>query len=96
MVPMKTIAGIELGGTKALAVLARGSEILASARFATTTPNETLGALVDTLEGWKRREGFAALGIASFGPLRLDYAIPVIKQRGDKVQNFNFGVSTQF
>lgn len=72
MIPMETIAGIELGGTKALAVLARGSEILASARFATTTPNETLGALVDTLEGWKRREGFAALGIASFGPLRLD------------------------
>ena len=72
MVRMETIAGIELGGTKALAVLARGSEILASARFATTTPDETIGALVDTLEGWKRREGFAALGIASFGPLRLD------------------------
>lgn len=72
MVPMETIAGIELGGTKALAVLARGSEILASARFATTTPDETLGALVATLEKWKRHDRFAALGIASFGPLRLD------------------------
>ena len=76
MVRMETIAGIELGGTKALAVLARGNEILASARFATTTPNETLGVLVDTLKGWKRREGFAALGIASFGPLRLDPGAP--------------------
>ncbi|WP_411341033.1 ROK family protein [Sphingopyxis sp. J-6] len=73
---METIAGIELGGTKALAVLARGSEILASARFATTTPDETLAALVKTLQGWKGREEFAALGIASFGPLRLDPGAP--------------------
>lgn len=70
---MKTIAGIELGGTKSLAVLARGTEILDRARFATTTPGETLGALVDTLDGWARDQGFAALGIASFGPVRLDY-----------------------
>ena len=69
---MDQIAGIELGGTKALAVLARGTEILASERIATTTPDETLGALVDILNGWKRGQGYAALGIASFGPLRLD------------------------
>lgn len=76
MAHMETIAGVELGGTKALAVLARGSEILASARFATTTPDETLGALVVTLEEWNRGEGFAALGIASFGPLQLDPGAP--------------------
>lgn len=69
---MDQIAGIELGGTKALAVLARGTEILASERIATTTPDETLGALVEILNGWKRDQGYAALGIASFGPLRLD------------------------
>lgn len=69
---METIAGIELGGTKALAVLARGTKILERARFATTTPGETLGGLVDTLDGWARDQGFAALGIASFGPVRLD------------------------
>lgn len=72
MAPMDQIAGIELGGTKTLAVLARGTEILASERIATTTPDETLGALVDILNGWKRGQGYAALGIASFGPLRLD------------------------
>lgn len=69
---METIAGIELGGTKALAILACGPEILDRARFATTTPGETLGALLDTLDGWARDRGFAALGIAAFGPVCLD------------------------
>lgn len=72
MATMDQIAGIELGGTKALVVLARGTDILASERIATTTPDETLGALVDVLTGWKRSQGYAALGIASFGPIRLD------------------------
>ncbi|MGN6465488.1 MAG: outer membrane protein assembly factor BamA [Rhizobiaceae bacterium] len=45
---------------------------------------------------WRASAGISLLWASPFGPLRLDYAIPVIKQAGDKVQNFNFGVSTQF
>ena len=67
------IAGIELGGTKAIAVLARGRDIVASASIPTTTPEETLGALRRTIDAWKDAEDFAALGIASFGPIRLDH-----------------------
>lgn len=66
-------AGIELGGTKAIAVLARGRDIVASASVQTTTPEETLVALRRTIDAWKDTEDFAALGIASFGPIRLDH-----------------------
>ena len=72
MTTAQIIAGIELGGTKAIALLARGREIIASERIPTTNPEETLGALRRTIGAWKDAKGFAALGIASFGPLRLD------------------------
>ncbi|MGN6848990.1 MAG: ROK family protein [Sphingomicrobium sp.] len=66
-------AGVELGGTKCVAILARGSDgIIARKTVPTTTPDETLGRLADILSAWKSGEGFAALGIASFGPLDLD------------------------
>ena len=45
---------------------------------------------------WRASAGVSLLWASPFGPLRLDYAIPFLKQKGDKVQNFNFGVSTQF
>ena len=64
-----TWAGIELGGTKCVAILARGpDEVLARDTVATTTPEETLGALAGMLSKWQ----FDALGVASFGPVDLD------------------------
>jgi fructokinase len=67
-------AGVELGGTKCVAILARGpGEIVAREMVATTTPDETLGKLGEILSGW-RGHGPDALGIASFGPLELDRA----------------------
>jgi outer membrane protein insertion porin family len=45
---------------------------------------------------WRASAGVSLMWASPFGPLRFDYAIPVIKQAGDKVQNFNFGMSTQF
>lgn len=67
------VAGIELGGTKAIALVARGREIIAQSRIATTDPLGTLGNLADQLDTWSAAHGpFASLGIASFGPVGLD------------------------
>ncbi|WP_298689987.1 ROK family protein [uncultured Sphingomonas sp.] len=66
-------AGVELGGTKCVCTLATGpNDILEQHRIATTTPDETLGAIERHLEGWTRTHRPVALGLASFGPLDLD------------------------
>jgi fructokinase len=67
------LAGVELGGTKAIAVLAEGREIVARRRIATTTPDETLRALSAQLLRWNCESALSSLGIASFGPLRLTH-----------------------
>jgi len=67
-----TYAGVELGGTKCVAILARGpDEIAARQTVPTTVPEETLSALEEILVGWQREHPFEALGIASFGPVDL-------------------------
>lgn len=66
------IAGVELGGTKAVAVLARGRSIIDRFRLPTTTPTETLSRIADQLARWHVDRPFEALGVGSFGPVRLD------------------------
>lgn len=67
------VAGVELGGTKCVCILASGPQDVADeVRLPTTTPEETLTAIERVLEGWRGRA--AALGIASFGPVSLDPA----------------------
>nr|WP_294847432.1 ROK family protein [uncultured Sphingomonas sp.] len=66
------LAGIELGGTKAIAVVARDHEILDRIIVPTDSPDATLRALRDWLGDWAGRT--VALGIASFGPVRIDPA----------------------
>ena len=67
------IAGLELGGTKCVALLATGpDDIRERLTVPTTTPDETLAALERALDGWD----FDAIGVASFGPLELDSARP--------------------
>lgn len=71
------VAGVELGGTKVVCLLASGPEdIREQVRIATTTPEETLPAIAAVLERWRSGPGFAALGVASFGPLELDDRSP--------------------
>jgi fructokinase len=70
-------AGVELGGTKCIALLARGpEEIVEREQVPTTSPAETLTGLSHILCAWRSELGFAALGIGSFGPLDLDPASP--------------------
>lgn len=68
-----TVVGVELGGTKAIAVLARGDRILDRLRVPTTEPGSTLGALVERVTGWFAADRAPeAIGIGSFGPVGLD------------------------
>lgn len=62
---------IEAGGTKVIAAVANASrDIIARTRIATTTPQDTIGAAIE----WflNQPHNYAAVGIASFGPLDLD------------------------
>ncbi len=68
-------AGIELGGTKCICILARGpDDVVALERFPTNSPWETLGAISRCISKWRAAHDVSALGIASFGPLVLDAA----------------------
>ncbi len=65
---------VEAGGTKfVLGVATDKDTIEATARIDTTTPDETIGAMVD----WFRGQGaLNVIGVASFGPLQLDRQSP--------------------
>lgn len=66
---------IEAGGTKFVLGIAESSgTILARHRLPTTTPEETLGAATAWFAG--QGQPFAAIGLASFGPLNLDRTDP--------------------
>ena len=69
MVAEKMVAGVELGGTKSIAVIGRGDAIVDRFRVPTTTPDETLGALARKLAEWRGEHRLEAIGIASFGPI---------------------------
>ena len=66
-------AGVELGGTKCVCVLASGpADIRAEVRLETRAPTETLREIRQVLARWRSEHEFRALGIASFGPADLD------------------------
>jgi len=66
------LAGVELGGTKCVVTLARGRQVVAQQRLATTRPEPTLSQIEALLDDWRAASPFAALGVACFGPLDLD------------------------
>ena len=72
------LAGVELGGTKCVCVLATSAgDILEQERVDTTSPDETLPAIRAVLERWYASDhAFSALGIGSFGPLEVDRTSP--------------------
>lgn len=72
----RMIAGVELGGTKSIAIVAVDGRVVEQAAFATDAPSRTLPLLGDWLAQRAPGDGFAGLGIATFGPVRLDRAEP--------------------
>ena len=45
---------------------------------------------------WRSSVGASLIWASPFGPLRVDYAVPVVKEATDKVQSLNFGIATKF
>lgn len=67
---MAPVGGIEAGGTKFVCAVGTGaSDLRATARFPTTTPEETLERCVAFFHD--QPEPVAAIGIACFGPIDL-------------------------
>lgn len=71
---MTQYAGLEIGGTKLIAARGNGRSIAERVTIATTTPAETLGSAADVLARWHEQEPLSAIGVASFGPVRIDPA----------------------
>jgi fructokinase len=67
------LAGVEAGGTKVLALLGAGpDDTVAELRIPTTTPDETIGAVVDFFAAQAEAGNVpVAGGIATFGPVEL-------------------------
>lgn len=66
------LAGLELGGTKCIAVLSDGPTIIERLQIPTSEPDKTLDAALGVLCEWDTAAPLAAVGVASFGPVRLD------------------------
>ncbi|RTM00119.1 MAG: outer membrane protein assembly factor BamA, partial [Hyphomicrobiales bacterium] len=64
---------------------------------ATLYGNKLVGVDTDSA-GMKLRAsvGVGLMWASPFGPIRIDYAIPVKKESTDNVQEFNFGIATRF
>lgn len=70
------IAGIELGGTKTIALIAKGTQIIDEFRIPSIDPNDVLSQTANWIKEKQKIYDFKAIGIASFGPLCLDKNAP--------------------
>lgn len=69
---MTRLAGIELGGTKVVAVLGTGTAIVERVERPIGAPDDTFAWLGEQIAQWHAAAPISALGIASFGPIGLD------------------------
>lgn len=70
------IVGLELGGTKCVASLAHGRDVLDQRRVPTADAATTMSALCAILDDWTAGYPVEAIGVAAFGPIRTDAAAP--------------------
>lgn len=68
------IAGLELGGTKCVATLAAGREVVDQRRVPTRDAAATVEDLTAILDEWTAAHRVRAIGVAAFGPIRTDPA----------------------
>ncbi|MEP7135470.1 MAG: ROK family protein [Chloroflexota bacterium] len=72
----KIYGGIEGGGTKFNCAIGNGPEnIIAEARFPTTTPSETIGQVIEFFTPYANQ--IHGIGLGSFGPFDADPSSPV-------------------
>ena len=70
-------AGVELGGTKCICILARSpDEVIDKQVVDTTDPEVTIDAIERVLVEWHKDAAVRSLGIASFGPIDLNRSSP--------------------
>ena len=73
----RLLGGVEAGGTKFVCAVGRGpGELVAEARFPTTTPGETIARAIEFFRQAAGDEMPAAVGIGSFGPIDPDPESP--------------------
>ncbi len=78
---MTLLGGIEAGGAKFVCAVATDPpEIDEQTTIATTTPAETLAAVIDFFR--RQTRPIAALGLASFGPIDIDRSSPAYGRIG--------------
>ena len=63
---------------------------------AATVFGNALAPAAGTAMVWRASVGASLIWASPFGPLLVDYAIPVARAASDTVHNFNFGISTRF
>ena len=76
---MKVYGAIEGGGTKFNCLVATGPDhILEETRIPTTTPEETLAAVIEFYQQYEQKSGekITSFGVACFGPVDLNEKSP--------------------
>jgi len=74
---MSLYGGVEGGGTKFLCLVGSDpNHILTEAAIPTTTPDETIGHVIDFFLKVNEKSSIAAIGVGCFGPLDLDRTSP--------------------
>ncbi len=75
----------DVGNASIAAITAANGRALEAAQLAQVDDDEIRASV-----------GGSILWASPFGPLRLDYAVPIAEETFDDIQEFNFGVSTAF
>ena len=71
------LAGVELGGTKCVCTLGDAEgRVVEEVRLSTRDAPATIADIEAVLDRWRDGPGFAAIGIASFGPVELNRGHP--------------------